>query len=474
MQTHQPTFYWHDYETWGLNPTTDRPAQFAGIRTDLDFNILERDMFYCRLSDDYLPDPHSVLVTKITPEKTQDEGLVEAEFAKKINQQFIQPDTCVVGYNSIRFDEEFSRHLFYRNFYDPYEHTWKNDNSRWDIIDLARATYALRPEGIKWPKDEQDLPRFKLELLTEANEISHEHAHDALSDVFATIAIAKLIKEKSPKLFNYYFQLRDKNKVKALIDTVTMNPLVHVSGMFGAKRGNISLVAPVTWHPVNKNAVVVVDLAQDISPLFELSADDIRERLYTKWDDLGEKLPIPLKLIHINKSPFIANIKTLLAENRERLDIDYQACLENLAYLKANKPVANVIEEVFNQRNQFDHNGNVDAMLYDGFFSYADKRLFEKIRSTKPENLSQLNLAVSDKRFNDLFFNYKARNFPHVLTKDEQQRRAQHRQLALEPKLSDYFDNLNQLKQGCHDEKDITLLKSLQQYAEKLLESLRE
>jgi len=193
----QQTFYWHDYETWGLNAFLDRPSQFAGIRTDMDFNVIgEPDMFYCRLSDDYLPNPEPAIITGITPEITQAEGVPEFEFARRINQQFSQIKTCVVGYNTIRFDEEFSRNLFYRNFYDPYEYTWKNSNSRWDIIDLVRAAYALRPEGIVWPKNEEGLPSFRLELLTEANGISHEQAHDATSDVYATIAMAKLIKKR--------------------------------------------------------------------------------------------------------------------------------------------------------------------------------------------------------------------------------------------------------------------------------------
>ena len=444
MQAQQPTFYWHDYETWGLNPALDRPSQFAGIRTDIDFNIIdEPEMFYCRLSDDYLPSPESALVTGITPEITQSEGLSESAFAQRIHQQFTQVNTCVVGYNSIRFDEEFTRNIFYRNFYDPYEYAWKNGNSRWDIIDLVRATYALRPEGIIWPKNEQGLPSFRLELLTEANGISHENAHDAMSDVYATIAVAKLIKQKVPKLFNYYFDLRNKNKVKALIDTKKISPLVHVSGMFGASRGNISLVAPVVWHPVNTNAVVVVDLQQDLSPLFDLSSDEIRERLYTKHDVLGEKLPIPLKMAHINKCPFLAIEKVLLPEDAERLGIDRKVCFDNLQLIKNTTTLATVITEVFQQEKKLDNKNNVDSMLYEGFFSDKDKRMFDKIRITAPEELGKMSVSTSDKRFKDLFFNYRARNFPELLSADEQKLWLRYRQSALLPISSEYFSNFD-------------------------------
>ena len=470
MQAQQPTFYWHDYETWGLNPALDKPSQFAGIRTDMDFNVIDApEMFYCRLSDDYLPSPESALITGITPEITQLEGIAESEFAYRINQQFSQVNTCVVGYNSIRFDEEFSRNIFYRNFYDPYEYAWKNSNSRWDIIDLVRATYALRPEGIIWPTNDEGMPSFRLELLTKANGISHDNAHDATSDVYATIAIAKLIKQTAPKLFNYYFDLRNKNKVKGLIDIKSMTPLVHVSGMFGAARGNTSLVVPVIWHPTNTNAVVVIDLQKDISPLFDLSSDEIRERLYTKHDELGSKLPIPLKMIHINKCPFIAIEKTLLPENSERLGIDRKTCFDNFQLIKNNTKLPSVIAEVFQQERGFDNKNNVDAMLYQDFFSDNDKKIFAKNRNSTPEKLAKMNLSVSDKRFQDLFFNYRARNFPELLTIDEQEQWSKRRKSVLTPLVSEYFSNFNLvLEQVKCDERKTKILTSLHKYAKEI------
>lgn len=470
MQTYQSTFYWYDYETWGLNPSLDMPAQFAGIRTDMDFNPINNpDMFYCRLSNDYLPDPEAVLINGITPEITQSQGLTEAMFARKINQQFIQANTCIVGYNTIRFDEEFSRNIFYRNFFEPYEYTYKHGNSRWDIIDLARSTYALRPEGIVWPKDKQGLPSFKLELLTSENGISHESAHEATSDVYATIALAKLIQQKSPKIFKYYFNLRHKHKVKELIDTKHCVPLVHVSGMFGANKNNTSLVVPIAWHPKNNNAVIAVNLAQNILPLLDLSADDIRESLYTKHEDLGTKLPIPLKLIHINKCPFLAPIKTLTFANAERLGIDYKSCLANLDLLKTNNTkLVKCIAKVYQDGFKFDPKGNVNTRLYDGFFTTSDKKEFKKIHNLIPEKLSTLKLNVTDQRFPELFFNYRARNFPKTLTKAEQKQWAEHCPTALT--IKDYLLKLETIfTQFNPDKKQTNRLNALLKYVKTLI-----
>ena len=307
----------------------------------MDFNIIEEPLvIYCAPADDYLPEPEAVMITGITPQVARAKGVNEAEFTRQIHQAFSVAGTCILGYNNIRFDDEVSRNIFYRNFYDPYAYSWQNGNSRWDLLDVMRACYALRPDGIVWPENEDGFPSFRLEHLTRANGVEHTQAHDAMSDVYATIAMAKLVKQAQPRLFDFLLQHRNKHKLNALIDVADMTPLVHVSGMFGAARGNTSWVSPLAWHPDNKNAVIMCDLAGDMTPLLTLSAEQLRERLYTRRDDLApDQAPVPIKLVHINKCPVLAPAKTLLPENAERLGIDRQACLQNLQLLKQHPEV---------------------------------------------------------------------------------------------------------------------------------------
>ncbi|TNE75578.1 MAG: exodeoxyribonuclease I, partial [Gammaproteobacteria bacterium] len=213
------TLYWHDYETFGADPSRDCPSQFAGVRTDEALNIIGEPLsLYCQPPTDRLPSPMACLVTGITPQKAREQGVPEPEFMSEVYRELSRPGTCGVGYNSIRFDDEVTRYALYRNFYDPYEREWKHGNSRWDIIDMVRLARALRPEGIEWPNYEDGSPCFKLEQLTLANGISHEAAHDALSDVLATIAMARLVREKQPKLYHYVYEHRLKQKVAGLID----------------------------------------------------------------------------------------------------------------------------------------------------------------------------------------------------------------------------------------------------------------
>lgn len=468
----QPTFLFHDYETFGKSPALDRPAQFAAIRTDMDFNIIgEPEVFYCQPADDYLPQPEAVMITGITPQLARARGVSEAEFAQRIHALFTVENTCVVGYNNVRFDDEVTRNIFYRNFYDPYAWSWQKGNSRWDLLDVMRACYALRPDGIIWPENEDGLPSFKLEQLTQANGVEHSQAHDAMSDVYATIAMAKLVKTRQPKLFDFLFSHRTKQKINTLIDIPQMKPLMHISGMFGALRGNTSWIAPLAWHPDNRNAIIVCDLAGDITPLLELDADALRERLYTPRQQLGELPAVPVKLVHINKCPVLAPANTLRPEDAERLGIDRQHCLANLALLRQHAEIREKVVALYAEAEPFTPSQDVDAQLYNGFFSDADRAAMNIIQQTAPANLPALDLTFNDDRITQLLFRYRARNFPGTLDDSEQQRWLQHRREALNSERIETFllelESLANLHDG--DNEKMAQLKALYDYARDLV-----
>ncbi|MEY0132326.1 exodeoxyribonuclease I [Providencia rettgeri] len=467
----QPTFFIHDYETFGKRPALDRPAQFAGVRTDLDFNIIEEpEVFYCAPADDYLPQPEAVMITGITPQVALSQGVNEAEFAKRIHAAFSVPNTCIMGYNNICFDDEVTRNIFYRNFYDPYAYSWQQGNSRWDLLDTLRACFALRPEGLQWPENEDGLPSMRLEHLTKANGVAHENAHDAMSDVLATINMAKLLKAAQPRMFDYFYQLRNKNKISQLIDIVEITPLVHVSGMFGALRSYVSLVAPLAWHPDNKNAVIMCDLSADISPLVELDVQQLRTRLYTPKAELAGASPVPVKLVHINKCPILAPEKTLRPEDAERTGVDRDLCMRNLETLRKNPEIRNKLIELFSEPQVFTESDDVDTQIYNGFFSPSDRSTMDIIRETSPQNLPALELSFEDKRMKELFFRYKARNYPATLSYDEQQRWLQHRRdYFSEERLTEYMQQIQLLLvEHQHDEKRCQQLKALISYARDL------
>ena len=467
--TSQPTILWHDYETWGADTRRDRPAQFAAIRTDLDLNIIGEPIeLYCELANDYLPAPQACFVTGLTPQKVNRLGMPETQFIEKINEIFSQPNTTVAGYNNIRFDDEITRQTLYRNFQDPYAREWQNGCSRWDIIDLVRTCYALRPEGIEWPTNDDGIVSFRLELLTAANNIAHEGAHDAISDVIATIEMAKLIKTKQPKLFDYVFNLRRKAQVSKLFDLVNFTPLVHISSKIPAASGCSTYIAPVAYHPTNKNAMICLNLNMDLTPLLELTPHDIVERMYTKRSELGDLLPIALKLIHVNKCPVIAPAKTLTKEAADQHGIDRVLCRKNLDLLLANPQLRETVTQVYQIQNDHPEEKNPDLMLYSGgFFSHHDKNAMERLLQTPPEQLPAVTFNFEDKRLDEMLFRYRARNYPLTLSASEQQRWNDYRMNTMDGQGYAYQLETLALEHGS-DERKMAILKALFEYANSL------
>jgi len=415
------SLFWYDYETTGIDPRRDRPLQVAGIRTDEDLNEIGEPLnIYCRPSDDILPHPAACLVTGITPSRLAEKGLSEAEFMTRVHAELALPGTCGVGYNSLRFDDEVTRYSLYRNFFDPYAREWQGGNSRWDLIDLLRTAYALRPEGIVWPEEEGRVS-LKLERLTAANGIEHGQAHDALSDVRATIALARLLRSQQPKLYDYLYQLRGKQRV---LDQIRLlQPLVHISGRFAGSRHYLALVLPLAWHPRNRNALIVCDLHADPAPLLEQDGETLRQRLYTRREQLAEgELPVPLKLLHINRCPVVAPPSVLRAEDIQRLQLDmaaYQARAKLLAETQGQwqDKLAQVYgEEVFAPCE------DPEQQLYDGFIGDRDRRLCEQVRRADPRYLADNAWPFDDARLPELLFRYRARNFASSLSSAEQQR----------------------------------------------------
>ncbi|MFC5077552.1 Exodeoxyribonuclease I [Vibrio thalassae] len=472
MSQHQPTYFFFDYETWGVSPAKDRPCQFAGVRTDENFTIIgEPLVIYCQPPADYLPSPEAALITGITPQRCQEQGLSEPEFIAKIHHELATPNTTSLGYNSIRFDDEVTRYTCYRNFIDPYAWSWQNGNSRWDLLDVMRACHALRPEGIEWPENEEGFTSFKLEHLSIANGIEHENAHDAMADVIATIELAKKVKAAQPKLFDYFYSMRHKRKLNELVDIVNMTPLMHVSGMLGKECQYTSWVVPIAWHPTNQNAVIVADLAKDPQPLLDLDVEALHQRLYTRHDDLApDEKPVPLKLIHLNKCPILAPAKTLTADNAAVIGIDREQCLKNLALIKQHPEIREKLIGLYSIEREFDNDGDVDTQLYSGFFSPADKSAMDIIRETDPNNLSALDISFSDSRIEPLLFRYRARNFPWSLDETEQTRWANHCREFFESRIESYMLNMeNLVHEHESDEKKLAILKSVYRYVERLV-----
>ena len=479
------SIYWHDYETFGVDPRRDRASQFAGVRTDEALNVIGEPLqIYCQPAPDFLPHPVSCLITGISPERALAEGVPEVEFTRRILAEFAQPQTCGAGYNSLRFDDELTRQLLYRNFHDPYEREWKNGNSRWDIIDMTRLCCALRPEGIVWPRRDDGAPSFRLEELTAANGIGHEHAHDALSDVQATIALARLIRDRQPKLYDYVYQLRDKSRVLAQLDILRKKPVLHVSSMYSAAHGALALVAPLTRHPTDRNGVIVYDLRQDPAEWMDLPLEAIQRRLFTRHDALEEgETRISLKVLHVNRCPVVVPSSLLDAPSAARFAIDPGKAREHWQMLVDNPAAIMKVASAFDraQGGQDAPAEDPDFMIYSGgFFGEEDKRAMAQIRAAHPAQLAQWQQPLRDPRLSEMLFRYRARNFPDSLGAQERQRWQAYCQQSLQRapdvpgagvSAAQFAAELARARQDAPDSTQGPLLDSLEAYANRILTS---
>ncbi|WP_404302233.1 exodeoxyribonuclease I [Alicycliphilus denitrificans] len=476
------TFLWHDYETFGADTRRDRPAQFAAIRTDAELNEIGAPlMIYCRPANDYLPSPEACLITGITPQLCLEKGLPEHEFAARIEAELAQPGTIGVGYNTIRFDDEITRFMFWRNLMDPYAREWQNQCGRWDLLDVVRMTYALRPDGIEWPVVEGK-PSFRLEHLTRANGLAHDAAHDALSDVRATIALARLIRQHNPRLFDFALSLHKKERVATELrlpaTAQTARPFLHVSGMFGTERGCLAVMWPLASHPTNRNELLAWDLAQDPAELATLSADEIRQRLFTRQADLPEGVTrLPLKSVHLNKSPMVVgNVNTLTPAMAGRWNIDLERAEQHAEAARRLPDMSAIWAQVF--KRQQEAAPDVDQDLYGGFVGNEDRRRLNRLRGLNAEELARERPGFDDGRLSELFWRYRARNFPQTLSPEEHERWEAHRIAMLVEgeggglTFDALFERLDALGAEADDERTEAILGAVYDYAESIAPGL--
>lgn len=465
------TFFWHDYETFGRVPRRDRPAQFAGLRTDAELNeVGEPVMWHCQPAPDYLPDPESCLLTGILPQQALGHGLPEHLFASRIEAELAVPGTVGVGYNSIRFDDEVTRFLFWRNLIDPYAREWRNGCGRWDLIDVVRCCWALRPEGIEWPVAVDGRPSFRLEDLTRANGLAHEAAHDALSDVRATLALARLVRERQPRLWDFCLELRHKDAVRA--EMGVGRPFVHLSGRYGAERGFLAVVWPLAPHPTNRNELIVWDLAHDPSVLEGLDAEALRQRMFSRADELPEGVErLPVKTIHVNKSPVVIGNLRVLGPAAERWAIDIGKAETHAERAREIAPsLSGRWAEVF-ARPGAGEPVDVDEDLYGGFLGDEDRRRLERLRVLPGDQLAGRRSGFDDPRLEELLFRYRARNFPDTLDDDERARWQRHCAERLHGgaggalTLEAFFERIDTLAEEA-DERSQAILEALYDYAE--------
>ena len=464
------TFFFYDLETSGLNPRQDRIMQFAGQRTDMDLQpIGEPYNILVTLNDDTLPSPDALMVTGITPQKTVEEGYTEAQFARMLSEEIFTPDTIAVGFNNIRFDDEFIRHLFWRNFYDPYEWAWKDGRSRWDLLDVVRLTRALRPEGIEWPIDDKGEPSNRLELITKANGIEHENAHDALADVTALIAVTKLIKQHQPQMYDYLLKMRDKKLVQKLVNVDDKKPFVYASGRYDKEFAKTTVAFPLTTS--RNGGVIVYDLRYDPTPFVELSTEELSKKIFASWEERQAEdfVKLPVKELQYNRCPAVAPLGVLeQGDGWQKISLDLKTVQKHQNILLNHPDFAEKLRTIFENKPAFKKLPDPEAQLYDGFLNDRDRIRVEAVRNADERELADFHPEFQDERLAPLLLHYKARNFPRSLSEDDLAQWEAWRAQRLQAQLPGFMTALHRLAPTATDEQQF-ILQELQLWAESTL-----
>ena len=466
------TFFFYDLETSGLNPRDDRIMQFAGQRTDIELTpIGEPVNVLVKLNDDTLPSPEAIMVTGITPQSTQADGSTEAEFAQFLHEEVFTPDTIAVGYNNIRFDDEFIRHLFWRNFYDPYEWSWNNGCSRWDLLDVVRMTRALRPDGVEWPFTDDGIPTNRLELLSKVNGLEHSKAHDALSDVEALIDVTKLLKSKQSKLFDYLLSIRDKKSVMKLVNLDVKQPFVYTSGRYDSEFNKTTVAFPVTSAP-NSN-ILVYDLRHDPAQFVDLSEDELAKKLFATWEERKADgfVAVPVKVLQYNRCPAVAPLGVLEgSDGWKKIGLTLETVENHKKTLLAHPEFAERLRSIFERKREYKQSDDPEAKLYDGFVDGPDKVRIEAVRNADAAKLADFQPNFNDERLSPLLLHYKARSFPSVLSESEVAAWETWRGERIQKQLPSFLKSLQRLSAEVagNDDKGF-LLQELQLWAEAIV-----
>lgn len=467
------TFFFYDLETSGLSGRDDRVMQFAGIRTDMNLKqIGEPANILVRLNDDVLPSPEAIMVTGISPQKTVDEGYSEAEFAKILSDEIFTEGTIAVGFNNIRFDDEFIRHLFWRNFYDPYEWSWQGSRSRWDLLDVVRMTRALRPEGINWPVDDKGQPTNRLELLSKANGLEHTKAHDALSDVEALIGVTKLIKEKQPQLYDYLLKLRDKKEVKKLVNLEYKQPFVYVSGRLDADYNKATVAFPLT---AGKNGnVIVYDLRYDPTPFLTMDIKELAKKLYATWEERQSEgfVKLAVKELQYNRAPAVAPLGVLeQGDGWSNIGLSPEIIAKHKSILVSAPGFAENIRTLYENKPDYKKSSDPESQLYDSFVPDIDKLRIEAVRHADERELADFNPSFTDERLPELLLHYKARNFPRSLSEEESVIWEEWRAKRISDSLPAFVKSLQKIASVETREDKLFMLQELQLWAESIAPS---
>mgnify|MGYP000267572664 FL=1 len=355
----------YDFETCSSNVSYGQIIQVGAILVNDNFQELDRYEGRCKLSPGVVPEAMALLVNKTTPKMLKETNLSHYQMIRQLVDKFKKwKNSTFIGYNSINFDEEFLRRTLFKNLDYPYL-TVTNGNERADLFSLTRASYLYYPNCIKTPISAKNNPVFKLDKLAPMNGIKHDDAHSAISDVLATVEIAKLLSKTAPNVWKTSLMTTNKDKTLQLIK----NELTFCTDFFYYGKSFPFVLTYVCEHP-QWGYPMCFDLKSDPKYYFNLSISELKKEL--------KKTPKVIRTIKHKKHPIIMNSSYGMNFDRYK-QLGLPELQKRAKLIKENKDfadkVSSVLDEEAREKKDFDSQEEV----------FAEESIYKKF-TTKEDN----------------------------------------------------------------------------------------
>ena len=388
----------YDLETTGRSAYWDQIIQIAAICTDEHLNVLDEINLIGKLNSFSVPDPEALLVNKIPIDSIVKSNFSNYSLISEISKKFSEWSPGIfIGYNSIKFDEEVIRNAFFKNLFDPYL-TVKNDNTRVDLLDITRIANFFYPDKIKSLLNKKGSAIMKLESIAHTNGIKNFTAHDAMGDTYASLKLARLIKNKIPELWDRSISQGNKTELEA---SIASKPFCHLESFFG--KSKLYCLSFVDFHPKYKWALCF-DLFEDPKKLLDINKSDIYAFL--------ENTPKKIRKIKLNKSPILLDIEIKKSLDEYNVVSD-DILLERHNFISTNQEFKDKVLSCYNDiiLDEAQLDIYAEESIYKKFVSNTDNFLMKEFQKADWKN----KLTIMDK-----FKDERLKYFAEILIFEEQ------------------------------------------------------
>ena len=400
----------YDTETTGTKVYFDQILQFAAILTDNDLNEIERFEIRSRLLPNVVAGPGAMRLTGVSVDQLHDPALPSHyEMVCRIRRKLLEWQASLfIGHNSLRFDEVLLRSAFYKNLLPPYL-TNSAGNGRIDTLSMLQWAHKYEPDVIEIPTRPDGRPIFKLDQLAPANGYNQAHAHDAMSDVEATIHMAHLMRNNAPDTWSRAMRFSNKSNVLDFCEGEMVFGLTE----YYFRDYYSFLLHQVGHNPHDRSEIVAFDLYHDPADFVGLSSEALRRHLNAS--------PKLLRRVRANALPGLIDADEAHPHTQVS-NLPLEMLEERAEVLEGNETLRGQLLLAYMQaKPQYEDSVHVEENIYSGFASTQDNERMDAFHEGEWSERAAIVCEFDDPRFRDLGEQLIYFEAPQVLATERRQ-----------------------------------------------------